>query len=448
MNRTPRFRRLITTLLLFAFVTLGTVSGQTRSNGRDFVSRARGRARADLSRLVVVGDSLSAGFQSGSLLSRQQQNGYASRVVRQAGVSLTLPLIAEPGVPNVLQLVAAGPPPVVAPVEGSSPGRINPLEQAFNLAVPGATVADALNARPDLPVDSLTDLVLGLPDLLSNRSRSQVELAESLQPTMIFLWIGNNDALGAALSANPARLTSQSDFQVAYKQVIDRLAATGAKLVVANIPDVTVIPFLTTAEQVAGLIGLPLSIIGARLGIASGDYVTPAAFNLIPTILANPNAAPLPASVVLTAAEAETIRAAVAGFNNYIREQARANNAAFVDVNRVTNFIDRFGYFVIVRDGDTFRVQRLTTDFLGGIFSLDGVHPTNTGYAIIANEFIKAIALRYRSFVPFVNVSRVAADDPLIFAAPTSQSINTQTPPVMNENHATDAMRLLLSPVK
>ena len=33
----------------------------------------------------------------------------------------------------------------------------------------------------------------------------------------------------------------------------------------------------------------------------------------------------------------------------------------------------------------------LTTAFLGGLFSLDGMHPTNTGYALIANEAIKAM---------------------------------------------------------
>src|SRR5215813_8480135 len=72
--------------------------------------------RADLSRLVVVGDSLSAGFQNGSLLAEQQEHGYASLVAGQAGVPLPLPLIAAPGIPNVLTLVDPGPPPIVAPM--------------------------------------------------------------------------------------------------------------------------------------------------------------------------------------------------------------------------------------------------------------------------------------------------------------------------------------------
>ena len=33
----------------------------------------------------------------------------------------------------------------------------------------------------------------------------------------------------------------------------------------------------------------------------------------------------------------------------------------------------------------------------GGAFSLDGIHPSPRGYAAIANEFLKAINLRYGS---------------------------------------------------
>jgi lysophospholipase L1-like esterase len=39
----------------------------------------------------------------------------------------------------------------------------------------------------------------------------------------------------------------------------------------------------------------------------------------------------------------------------------------------------------------------------GGTFSLDGVHLTGRGYAIIANEFIKAINKTYKSNLPEVN---------------------------------------------
>src|ERR1700722_16718961 len=72
---------------------------------------------------VVIGDSLSAGFQNGSLLDSQQPNGWASLVAKQANFSLALPLIASPGVPAVLELTSLGPPPVIQQASGISVGR-------------------------------------------------------------------------------------------------------------------------------------------------------------------------------------------------------------------------------------------------------------------------------------------------------------------------------------
>jgi lysophospholipase L1-like esterase len=363
--------------------------------------------RVDLTRLVVVGDSLSAGFQSGSLIESAQVNGYAALLAEQAGVQLPLPLIAAPGVPNVLTLVSPGPPPVIAPAPGVSPGRVDPFLQPFNLAVPGHRVQDALTARPNLPVDSLTDLVLGFPRtfIFGQPPMSQVEQAETLAPTTVIVWLGNNDALGAALAGNPAFLTPVASFEASYTQVLNRLAATGATLVVANIPDVTVVPALTPAEEVAARVALPLSVIGPALGIGAGDFVTQAGLGLIPGILANPATGPLPNGAVLTNAEAAAVRARVDIFNDIIAEQAAAHDAVLVDINSLLDRVDERGYVV--------GGQRLRTDFLGGLFSLDAVHPTNTGYAIIANEFIHALNTQGAAGIPPVNVKSVQRNDPL-----------------------------------
>ncbi|HEV2199894.1 MAG TPA: hypothetical protein VGR73_08730 [Bryobacteraceae bacterium] len=210
----------------------------------------RAQNHASFSQFVVVGDSLSAGFQNGSLLDGQQVHGYANLVAQQAGANFPLPLIAPPGIPNVLELVSPGPPPVLTTAPGASPGRDDPFLQAFDLAVPGANVHDALFTAPSFPIDDLSDVVLGLPGLLAFPpvSLTQVQWARALHPTTIVVWMGNNDALGAVLAANPALLTPVASFQSDYGSLMDQLSATGATLVVANIPDVTVVPFLTSAE--------------------------------------------------------------------------------------------------------------------------------------------------------------------------------------------------------
>jgi len=370
---------------------------------------AQAQQGADLTRFVVVGDSLSAGFQNDSLLDVQQVHGYANLIAQQAQTNLPLPLISFPGVPNVLELISPGPPPIVAPIPGLPGDRENPLVQVSDLAVPGANLHDVLFTRPPDPHNPLTTLVLGLPGLLGSPpvALSQVEWAEALSPTTIVAWVGNNDALGAVLAANPALLTPVLQFQSDYTALMDRLAATGATLIVANILDVTSVPFLTSADKVAQEFGLPLSVVGPILGIGPGDFVTPAAFTLIEEILTGQIAGPLPSSVILNAAQIGQIQTAVSSYNAIIAAEAKSHGAALVDIHRILNLIQARG---VVANG-----QRLTTDFLGGIFSLDGVHPTNTGYAIVANAFIEMLDRTFAAHIPPLSVERVAQADPLIF---------------------------------
>ena len=369
---------------------------------------AAAQRRADLSRLVVVGDSLSAGYQNGSLLDTQQVHGYANVVAAQAGVPLTLPLIAFPGIPNVFQLVSPGPPPVIIQAPGTSSGRDDFSVQATDLAVPGANVQDALTTRPDFPIDSITDLVLGFPGFFGGISKSQVEWAEALAPTTIFVWLGNNDALRPATNGDASLLTPLTDFQAAYAEVMSRLSATGATLVTANIPDVASIAFLTSAEKVAATVGVPLSIIGPALGIGAGDFVVPDAFAHIGAILHGLEPGPLAPNLVLDAGEVATIRVAVSDYNAFIAAQASAHGAALVDIHSLVDELHEKG---LVAGG-----QRLTIDFLGGLFSLDGVHPTNTGYALFANKFIHALNTQFAAGIAPVSLEQIKKSDPLVLA--------------------------------
>lgn len=408
MNRLSPCRA-ISALLLVLAVGLPTFAQTSKSRKTDLLEQTNDRAFlfGQLPRLVVVGDSLSAGFQNGSLLDRQQRNGYAALVARRAGSLLLQPEVGEPGIPNVLTLVSPGPPPVIVPAPGTSIGRTNVFLPPTNLAVPGATLRDALVTRPNLPVDSLTDIVLGLPWLYLGVSQSQVEFAEDLRPKNLIVWIGNNDALGAALAGNATDLTPLPQFTADYTALLNRLNRTKARLIVANIPDVTTTAYLISAQEVATLVGVPLFIIGPLLGISANDYVTPAAVPLIAQILQNPASGPLPANVVLTAAEVATIQTAVNSYNQVIAQKTAEKNGVLVDVNALVRSADQTGF--PLGDG-----RVVTTNFLGGLFSLDGVHPTNTGYAIIANEFIRKINQRYRTTIPLVNLIEVANNDPLI----------------------------------
>jgi hypothetical protein len=67
----------------------------------------------------------------------------------------------------------------------------------------------------------------------------------------------------------------------------------------------------------------------------------------------------------------------------------------------------------LAQNGITINGYPATTAFLGGLFSLDGIHPTNTGYALIANQYIQAINANLKTSITAVDVSSIASADPL-----------------------------------
>jgi hypothetical protein len=367
--------------------------------------------RADLSKLIVVGDSLSAGFQSNSLVKTLQVRGYANLIANSAGVDLTLPLITEPGVPKQLQLLSLNP--LIITEKSGAPGvreAVLPaapfFAQATNLAVPGAKVQDALTARPNLPIDSLTDLVLGFPEpfVRPGAARSQSEWAQFLRPTTILLWIGNNDVLMSALGGTTAGITPIGDFALSYVRLAGQLASTGADLVLANVPDVTLVAAFVPAEKVAEKLGQPLSQIGPSLGISRGSFITQQAFQQVfQQWLATRTLPRLPGTAVLDPDEVAIIRLTVKLYNIAIEAIAHVTGATLVDINELVSEISKNGY----QDG----AKLLNTEFLGGLFSLDGVHPTNKGYAVIANEFIKTMNKKLMTRIPLVSVASITNEE-------------------------------------
>src|ERR1700733_13862609 len=121
------------------------------------LQKAQAANVGNFSNTLFLGDSLTAGYQSGSLLDTQQVHGWAPVLAKQAGFNIVQPLIAYPGAPNVLQLVSVGPPPVITTVCppsgipsvcGTTTGRDNFATQVTDLAVPGALLNDVMNTVP------------------------------------------------------------------------------------------------------------------------------------------------------------------------------------------------------------------------------------------------------------------------------------------------------------
>ncbi len=363
---------------------------------------------------VFIGDSLTAGFQNGSLLDSQQPNGYANLIAKQAGFKVALPLIAPPGAPPVLQLVSVGPPPVVKQASGVTTGRDDVTVQATDLAVPGHLLTDLINRKPDLiptnDEDLITNLVLGFPGLALGEQYSQLGWAEHLNPTTIFVWIGSNDALPAVDSGMPSSMTPPAQFATEFMQLMQALHTnTKASLIVANVPDVTQLADLTPGSAVLAEYsqssGIPVAQLSAELGIQATDLVNATGISEIEAILAGKQSGPVGDSGFLSPAEIATVQQTIQQYNAAITQQVGAVNGTLVDTNAALTQLRN--------SPPTINGYTPSFAFLGGFFSLDGVHPTNTGYALLANIFIDRMNAALGTKIAHVNVDAIAAADPL-----------------------------------
>ena len=387
-------------LLPLLFVTAGGLIGNS--------ALAAGN-KANLSNFVVAGDSLSAGYQNSQLIDTSQIHGYANVIAQQARVDLNLPLLPYPGYPQIL--IEDG----FAMATGFSPVARTNNRQTRDVAVPGFTVAAlvgyqaACNPNPSdplYPIDIMAAEILN-PNC-SVSAPTQLAEAAGLQPSTSILWIGSNDALFAILFGGDP--TDVRSFFLAHQTAASTMAQASGNLVLANIPDVTVVPYLTSIEKLAGILSLPVPLVEAGLVLKPGDMVTPYAFELIQAMGTSltllPDAIPQ-GPVIIRASKIWQIRATVAVYNAAIALEAAEYHATLVDIYSLFNDLAANG---VVVGG-----QKLTTGFMGGLFSLDGIHPTNTGYAIIANEFIKTMNRSLAAAIPPVSIEQVSKTDPLIF---------------------------------
>jgi lysophospholipase L1-like esterase len=385
--------------LALALLMAGAAFGQVNTGTANFTT------------YVAMGDSLTAGFSSGSLVRTYQVNSYPALIYREATGKTTgfeQPLVGPPGIPGILRLTGLLPTVITATPGLGDPLNLNLPRPYNNIAVPGATLHDLLTKTQSTSANDITDLIL------RRQGATQLQEGLSLKPTFVTLWIGNNDALAAATSGiaiEGVTLTPADQFAADYNTVVNAIIATGAKMAVANIPDVTSIPFVTTiprflvnprTNQLVIIGGQPVPLIGPNGPLQAGDYVLLTASAELAQGRGIPVAAggtgqPLSDNAVLSAAEAATIKAHVDAYNNTIRTVANAKGLAFVDANAVLRDLATNG---IAIGGIDFSSAFLT----GGIFGYDGVHPTAFGYAYIANLFIDAINTNYGGSIPEVDL--------------------------------------------
>jgi hypothetical protein len=274
------------------------------------------------------------------------------------------------------------------------------------------------------------------------------------------------------VSTNPATygpndITNPAVFAGAFTGMVDGLTAGGSKGVVANLPYVSALPYFTTvkynavplvAAQVAALNsgyaayngGLAVAksmgliteaerlertinfTVGQNAVVIVDEYLTdvtavsPALIKMRQATAndyillssggastqahlstGNGTASPLADKWVVSKGEFAEIKAATDAFNITIKTIADAKGLAFVDAKALMD--------QLVGSGVSANGYTVTAAFVtGGGFSLDGIHPSPRGYALIGNKFIEAINTTYGSNLKGVDLSNYRILFPMV----------------------------------
>ena len=375
----------------------------------------------DTTTFIVMGEGLAAGMANFGLSSTVQNQSFPAQMARQMGTVFPQPLIQGPGLGDVLGYASQQ---VTAPKYPQDRVRIYPAQPSpndeaptlfvFNLSVPGMKLADSVSRRPVSPLiqrdsqQTAINLILGFPAMILNRDVplwSQFEYAKSMMPTFVLVELGYFEALDAAVAGDPTRIPDPATFRATYSGIIKGLRAMWAQVVVTTIPNPIDTAYFATPSVAAAILKAPGSALTQRYGIAETDYVTRNGLKAISKQLVLGDVQPLPAGSVMTAAAAADIQRRVQALNTEIVNAARESGALVYDLN---------SFFRSVRStGVTVGTAKLTANYMGGFYSLDGYYPGATGHALIANDILAFLNTSYGRSFPLVDAAAIQKSDPM-----------------------------------
>lgn len=364
-------------------------------------------------RYVALGNSITAGAESGGINDSTQANAYPVLIASRVGAPFSVAELRRPGCPPPL----VGPAPLTDErVDGADPlscaGVRLPIPQPLqSLAVPGFGIADAL---------TVPEGVLGLIYRQIFGNRSLVQAMADANPTLVTVWLGNSDALGAATTGDVDQLTPLASFTASLSSIVSAMAGVPTLIdaVLIGVSNPLHAPLLQPGAYLwlvaqdpegAALLGKPVSDTCAPVG--PGAEPNPLAANLLSlSILADVGLAEVScvddAPYVVNEAEQAEITERVAAFNAAIRENAEANGWIYIDSNQeiITPLladpeqIRKCQGLAAAATAEALRAAVEETcprptaqNFFGAALSFDGVHPSRAGQQVVADVLLAAL---------------------------------------------------------
>ncbi|MCX2473706.1 SGNH/GDSL hydrolase family protein [Pedobacter sp. MC2016-05] len=382
--------------------------------------------QANFSKYIAVGNSLTAGFADGGLYLEGQKVAYpnllATQMATVGGGAFTSPFFADAqangsGYLTLSALVNGSP--TLANVTTNLAYRdathlAKYTGEVQNLGIPGMRV-DLAFAAPYSAANMYMERLLSDTQV---GTTTYFQFIQGRNHSFFSLWLGNNDALGWATNGGVTTdatnvLTDKATFSMLYSNLINALTAGGQKGVVGTIPDVTAVPYFNTVTVPALLAAAkainPTAVAvfiqtGTAVRAATSEdlirlpFQTAGLFGTgaIPYGLDPRN--PIANNWVLDKDEIIRVKDYVNSYNSTIKSLANSKGLAVADT---------YTYLNMVKAGIPIQGININSAFItGGAFSLDGVHLTPRGNAVIANLFIDAINSKYNSTIPSIDITK------------------------------------------
>jgi hypothetical protein len=367
--------------------------------------------RLNTTTFIVLGEALAAGMGNFTLSAEAQRDSFPAQMARQMQAQFAQPLIQAPGIGNPIGFEHL---PVLVPafLQTTVLNELPPSPVA-NLSVPSFTLADTLNLRPVQPLvqrhdakQTAANLILGLRSMARGEPLlTQLETALQREPTLTVLELGYHEALEAAVKGEPSLLADVGSFCAAYKRLLTPLREAGSELLVLTIPDPFDTAHFATLETAAKILKVEPEFLMEAYELKPDAVLTINGITQVGYQIFGRAITSLTPDVVLSPALANQIRSHVRELNEGLVALAQERKALVYDLHA---FFRR-----VAHEGIVVGSRRLTAEFLGGFYSLNGYYPGATGHALIANELLHLLNSTYGANFPLIDVYAVRLNDPV-----------------------------------
>jgi hypothetical protein len=348
--------------------------------------------KLDTSRFLVIGEGLAAGMTNFSLIEDDQRDSFSVQMARRIGEKLVTPFFQAPGIgdaPGFPRLPVRVPWDMQTTVLSPFP----PVEPYTNLSLPGLTASDVLARRPEIPVvcpdDALQtaiNLVLGLQPCLAGASPERptvLEHAARVKPGLAVVELGFVEVLRAAVAGDPGAMPGASFLQD-LGTIVTTLRSAGSDVILLTVPDPMDTAHFTTIEAASRILKLPAARVASAFGVKPDDRMTPNGLMEAGYQVCSKRYVPLPKGSVIAGQSAADISRRVQALNKDVIALAERTGALVFDLCAL--------FRQVRKEGVQIRSKRLTADFLGGFYSLNGYYPGKIGQALITNGLVDLVS--------------------------------------------------------